>query len=92
MPAAANNKDIKELHIDRAYLVSHWVKQRTSDMTILCKAWKVRNKFFEKHAFVLDWDNHLIAVPTGSYPLLKELLFTSQTGMSYLSYLSMHRK
>jgi len=48
-------KDIKELHIDRAYLVSHWVKQRTSDMTILCKAWKVRNdKSFEKHAFVLE--------------------------------------
>jgi len=39
-------KDIKELHIDRAYLVSHWVKQRTSDMTILCKAWKVRNDKF----------------------------------------------
>ncbi len=30
--------DIKELHIDRAYLASHWVKQRTPDMTIICKA------------------------------------------------------
>jgi len=39
-------------------------------MTILCKAWKVRNdKFFEKHAFVLDWDNHLIPVPTGQFTL-----------------------
>lgn len=65
-PQQLTTKDIKELHIDRAYLVSHWVKQRTSDMTILCKAWKVRNgKFFEKLAFVLDWDNHLIRCPNG---------------------------
>lgn len=31
-------EDIKELHIDRAYLVSHWVKQRTPDLTILAYA------------------------------------------------------
>lgn len=57
---------IKELHIDRAYLTSHWVKQRTSDLTIICKAWKVRNgKLFDKNAFVLDWDNYLILCPNG---------------------------
>lgn len=59
-------EDIKELHIDRAYLVSHWVKQRTPDMTIICKAWKVRNgKFFDKNAFVLDWEHHFIRCPNG---------------------------
>ncbi len=59
-------QDIQELHIDRAYLVSHWVKQRTPDMNIICKAWKVQNgKFFDKNAFVLDWENHLIRCPNG---------------------------
>ena len=57
---------ITELHIDRAYLTSHLVKQRTSDLTIICKAWKVKNgKFFDKTAFVLDWDNSLIRCPNG---------------------------
>jgi Transposase DDE domain/Transposase domain (DUF772) len=57
---------IKELHIDRAYLTSHLVKQRTSDMAIICKAWKVRNgKLFDKNAFVLDWETHLIRCPNG---------------------------
>lgn len=59
-------EDIEELLIDRAYLTSHWVKQRTDGMTIVCKAWKVRNgQFFDKNAFVLDWDNHLIRCPNG---------------------------
>jgi hypothetical protein len=57
-------ENIEELQIDRAYLVSHWVKQRTPNMTIVCKAWKVRNgKFFDKNAFVLDWENYLIRCP-----------------------------
>jgi Transposase DDE domain/Transposase domain (DUF772) len=59
-------ENIKELQIDRAYLVSHWVKQRIPGMTIVCKAWKVQNgKFFDKTAFVLDWENHLIRCPNG---------------------------
>jgi hypothetical protein len=59
-------EDIEELLIDRAYLTSHWVKQRTPGMTIVCKAWKVRNgQLFDKNAFVLDWDNHLIRCPNG---------------------------
>ncbi|KST66030.1 IS1182 family transposase [Mastigocoleus testarum] len=57
---------IQELQIDRAYLTSHWVKQRTPTMTIICKPWKVRNgHFFDKNAFVLDWEQHLIRCPNG---------------------------
>lgn len=59
-------ENIEELHIDRAYLSSHLVKQRTANMTIVCKAWKVRNgNFFDKNAFVLDWENYLIHCPNG---------------------------
>lgn len=57
---------IEELQIDRAYLTSHWVKQRTPGMTIVCKAWQVRNgQLFDKNASVLDWDSHLIRCPNG---------------------------
>ena len=57
---------MSELHIDRAYLTSHWVKQRSSDLTIICKAWRVRHgQHFDKTAFVLDWKNHLIRCPNG---------------------------
>jgi hypothetical protein len=59
-------EDIEELQIDRAYLVSHWGQQRTSGMTIVCKAWKVKNgNFFDKNAEVLDWDSHFIRCPNG---------------------------
>ncbi len=55
---------LTELHIDRAYLSCHWVKQRSDDLTIFCKAWRVRNgKRFDKTAFVLDWEHHLIRCP-----------------------------
>ncbi|MDZ7968797.1 MAG: hypothetical protein RM368_28260 [Nostoc sp. DedSLP03] len=33
-------ENIEELQIDRAYLVSHWVKERIPNMTIICKAWR----------------------------------------------------
>ncbi len=57
---------LDELHIDRAYLNSKWVKERAPDLTIICKAWKVRNgKRFDKTAFVLDWDSQLIRCPNG---------------------------
>jgi len=57
---------IQELHIDRAYLTSHFVKQRTPDLTVICKTWKVQNgQFFDKNSFVLDWDNSLIHCPNG---------------------------
>ncbi|MGK7878069.1 MAG: IS1182 family transposase [Xenococcaceae cyanobacterium] len=57
---------IKELHIDRAYLTCHWVKERSSDLTIICKAWQVSNgNRFQKTAFVLDWGSHQISCPNG---------------------------
>ena len=57
---------LDELHIDRAYLNSKWVKERAPDLTIICKAWRVRNgKGFDKTAFVLDWDSQLIRCPNG---------------------------
>jgi Transposase domain (DUF772)/Transposase DDE domain len=49
---------LKELHIDRAYLSSHLVRERTDDLEVYCKAWPVRSgKHFHKQAFVLDWDH-----------------------------------
>src|SRR4028119_739642 len=48
--------NLVELHIDRAYLSSSLVKDRSDELTIYCKAWPVRNgKRFAKTAFVLDW-------------------------------------
>ena len=53
-----------ELHIDRAYLSSQWVKQRDENLQIFCKAWPVRNgERFDKTAFVLDWKLGLIRCP-----------------------------
>lgn len=55
---------LKELQIDRAYLTSHFVKQRSEDLTIVCKSWQVRNgQLFDKNAFVLDWENSQILCP-----------------------------
>ena len=53
-----------ELHIDRAYLSSEWVKKREHNLKIFCKAWPVRNgEFFNKTAFVLDWEKWEIRCP-----------------------------
>jgi hypothetical protein len=53
-----------ELHIDRAYLSSSLVQNRTDELTVYCKAWQVRNgKRFTKTAFTLDWDNQTICCP-----------------------------
>jgi hypothetical protein len=57
---------LKELQIDRAYLTSHLVKQRSEDLTIVCKSWRVQNgQLFDKTGFVLDWDNSEILCPNG---------------------------
>ena len=57
---------LEELQIDRAYLTSHLVKQRDSDLTIICKSWRVRNgNFFDKTAFVLDWESSQVICPNG---------------------------
>ena len=55
---------LKELHIDRAYLSSHLVRERSDELEIYCKAWPVREgKCFSKQAFTLDWDQQIIQCP-----------------------------
>ena len=55
---------LKELHIDRAYLSSHWVRERSEELEISCKAWPVRQgKHFHKQSFVLDWERQIIRCP-----------------------------
>jgi Transposase DDE domain len=55
---------LKALHIDRAYLSSHLVGERSAELEIYCKAWPVREgKRFSKQAFTLDWDRQIIRCP-----------------------------
>lgn len=55
---------LKELHIDRGYLSSHLVRERSEELEIYCKAWPVREgKRFSKQAFTLDWDRQIIRCP-----------------------------
>jgi hypothetical protein len=57
---------LRELHIDRAYLSSHLVRERDDDLYISCRAWPVHNgSHFAKTAFVLDWEQHEIRCPDG---------------------------
>jgi len=58
---------LAELHIDRAYLASHLVRERPADLTIYCKAWPVHNgAHFAKTAFTLDWERGLLQCPAGA--------------------------
>lgn len=55
---------LKELHIDRAYLSSHLVRERSDELEVYCKAWPVREgKRFHKQAFTLDWERQAIRCP-----------------------------
>jgi Transposase DDE domain len=55
---------LRELHIDRAYLSSHLVRERSDEVEIYCKAWPVREgKRFSKQAFSLDWERQIIRCP-----------------------------
>jgi transposase len=55
---------LKELHIDRAYLSSHLVRERSDELEIYCKAWPVHEgKQFHKQTFVLDWERQIIRCP-----------------------------
>jgi hypothetical protein len=55
---------LKELHIDRAYLSSHLVRERSDDLAVYCKAWPVREgNHFAKQAFALDWQRQIIRCP-----------------------------
>lgn len=63
---AAQKSTLHELHIDRAYLASTLVQQRTADLAIFCKAWPVRpGPYFPKSAFELDWEWHALRCPGG---------------------------
>lgn len=61
---AAQQVGLGELHLDRAYLTSHWVRERSPELAIYCKAWPVRNRHgFPKTAFALDWEQQTITCP-----------------------------
>jgi hypothetical protein len=56
--------DLKELHIDRAYLSSHLVRERSDELKVYCKAWPVREgTYFHKQVFTLDWERQIIRCP-----------------------------
>ena len=60
----AQQAHLDELHIDRAYLSSTLVRERSADLVIYCKAWPVRNGTrFLKTAFELDWEQQRIRCP-----------------------------
>jgi hypothetical protein len=55
---------LQELHIDRAYLSSHLVRERSDELEVYCKAWPIRvGKYFHKQAFALDWERQIIRCP-----------------------------
>ncbi len=55
---------LKELHIDRAYLSSHLVRERSDELEVYCKAWPVREgKCFHKQTFALHWERQIIRCP-----------------------------
>jgi hypothetical protein len=60
----AQQAQLAELHIDRAYLSSTLVRERSAELEIYCKAWPVRNGTrFLKTAFALDWEQQRIRCP-----------------------------
>jgi hypothetical protein len=60
----AQELSVREWHIDRAYLASRVVKERSEEVEIYCKAWPVRSgPYFPKTAFHLDWERHEIECP-----------------------------
>ena len=64
---AAAGWRLAELHIDRAYLSSALVRDRSPDLTIYCKAWRVRNTGgrFAKDQFTLDFAAGQLTCPAG---------------------------
>jgi hypothetical protein len=58
---------LAELHIDRAYLASDLVRDRSPDLAIYCKAWRVRNTGgrYAKTDFALDFDARQLTCPAG---------------------------
>jgi hypothetical protein len=63
---AAQDARLAELHIDRAYLASDLVRNRSEDLVIYCKAFRVRNGTrFAKTDFTLDVEGNQITCPNG---------------------------
>jgi IS5 family transposase len=61
---AAQDLSVREWHIDRAYLASRVVQERTPEVTIYSKAWPVHHgPYFPKTAFHLDWERQEIRCP-----------------------------
>jgi len=61
------DSELKELHIDRAYLSSSLVRERPSELEVYCKAWRVRNGGrFPKTEFSLDFERGLMRCPAGA--------------------------
>ena len=58
---------LAELHIDRAYLASALVRDRSPDLAVFCKAWRVRNTGgrFAKDQFTLDFATGQLTCPAG---------------------------
>jgi hypothetical protein len=56
--------ELSELAIDRAYLASTLVRERSEDLVILCKAWPGRNgDRYTKASFTLDFEQGQIRCP-----------------------------
>jgi hypothetical protein len=65
---AAQQFRLAELHIDRAYLASTLVRDRSPDLAVYCKAWQVHNDpsaapRFPKTAFRMDLDRGELTCP-----------------------------
>jgi transposase len=63
----AAGRALAELHIDRAYLASGLVRDRSPDLAIYCKAWRVRNAAgrYAKTDFTLDFTARQLTCPAG---------------------------
>ena len=64
----AAGRELAGLYIDRAYLSSALVRDRSPDLAIYCKAWRVRNTGgrFAKDQFSLDFDTGQLTCPAGA--------------------------
>jgi transposase len=64
----AAGRTLAELHIDRAYLSSHLVRDRGPGLAVFCKAWRVRNAGgrFAKDQFSLDFATGRLTCPAGA--------------------------
>jgi transposase len=61
---AGQRVELGELHIDRAYLSSSLVQERSPELEVYCKSYPVRNgPRFSKAEFQLDWEQQQIRCP-----------------------------